>query len=125
MNLCFNNELSQIITLIKYIYIIISFTLLVLGYLLLFTELTLVDIFTIVGSIATTLSAFAALWTLLEVKKQREQSNMPDIILWPEKRFYVFRQGNGESIQYQHWNETNILDEKAIETIGNYEFTID
>jgi hypothetical protein len=96
-----------------------------LGYLLLFTELPLVDIFTIVGSIATTLSAFAALWTLLEVKKQREQSNMPDILLWPEKRFYLFRQGNGESTQYQHWNETHILDEKTIETIGNYKFSID
>lgn len=66
-----------------------------------------VDLFAILASIATTVCAYVAFKTLYEVKKQRESTYLPDIVIGEENLFVYFRNKNGilEPAEYSYENK--------------------
>jgi len=53
--------------------------------------------------------------TINEMKTQREQSNMPDIFLSSETRFYLYRAVSNDNIQYQYWHQALVKEDKDVE----------
>ena len=50
---------------------------------------------------------------------------MPDLVLLPDKRFYLYRATSLGNIQYSYWHETNLQDPNLVESIHQYLFGID
>lgn len=67
----------------------------------------IVGIFTMLASIATTLCAYIAFKTLYEVKRQRESTYLPDIIIGEENLYVYFRNKDGvlEPAEYSYENK--------------------
>ena len=75
--------------------------------------------------IATFVTAIATFWTVFEMKKQREQSNMPNIVLLPDKRFSLYKATTLNHYQYWYWHDTNIQETSQVETIRCMQFDVD
>jgi len=82
-------------------------------------------IVTFVTAIATFVTAIATFLTVWEMKKQRQQSNMPNIVLLPDKRFYLYRATTLNNYQYWYWHNTNLQETNQVETIRHMQFDID
>ena len=75
-----------------------------------------------VGSIASVLVALVTYGTILEIKKQREQSYMPELIIDNGKKFNLY---TTEDIQFMYWHENKVKEIKEITTTFVYDFTLD
>jgi hypothetical protein len=75
--------------------------------------------------IATFATAVATFFTVREIKKQRQQSNMPNIVLLPNKRFYLYRATSLKNYQYLYWHETHLQEANQVETVRHMQFDID
>lgn len=78
---------------------------------------------TLITAIATVWLAIATYSMAQEMKRGREQSSMPRLVLFPDKRFYLFR--NLNDYQYWYWHENSLQDEKLIESTINRTFYLD
>lgn len=67
----------------------------------------IVGIFTVLASVATSICAYVAFKTLNEVKKQRESTYLPDIVIGEENLYVYFRDRNGvfEPAEYSYENK--------------------
>lgn len=75
--------------------------------------------------VATFVTAIATFLTVWEMKKQRQQSNMPNIVLLPDKRFYLYRATSLNNYQYWYWHDINLQETNQVETIRHMQFDID
>ncbi len=75
--------------------------------------------------VVTFITALATFYTVLEMKKQRVQSNMPNLILRNEKRFYLYKDTTINNFEYLHWHDTRLTDTIQIESKAYHKFDID
>lgn len=76
------------------------------------------------ASLAALITAIGTIAMVSEIKRQRQQSSMPDIFLTSETRFFLYMSSRRSGYYYSIWHDNRVITQNEVDSIRQYTYGI-